>query len=206
MDGSNIDLDCDVYVDSNKPGVYYFDSPYWYDNIAEWFDDTPEGMKQYTGNYKEVMLEVDCSDPTKVKMPIQELGCSLSSTYGWISGGFGYGYTKDSYGTYADNVITFDANERTVFWKMAKYQNGGTYGSTMTEDFVITITPGGSSIKPASVKTSSIKAAKSNRSALAVNAKAKVNSSVVAPVKSSKKSSKTSMHYTVEHGRTALKK
>ncbi|MCQ2146572.1 MAG: PL29 family lyase N-terminal domain-containing protein [Bacteroidales bacterium] len=207
MEGSTIDLDCDVYVDSNNPGVYYFDSPYWYDNIAEWFDSTPEEMKQYTGNYKEVMIEVDCSDPAKVKMPIQELGCSLSSTYGWISGGFGYGYTVDSYGTFADNTITFEADgTRKVLWSMAKYSNGGTKGSTLGDSFVVTITPGGSPVKPASVKTSSLKKAKSNRSAVAVNANAKVRSSVVAPAASSKKSSaKKSMHLSVEHGREALK-
>lgn len=207
MDGSNIDMDCDVYVDSNKPGVFYFDSPYWYDNIASWFEDTtPEEMKQYTGNYKEALIEVDCTDPAKVKMPLQDLGINMSSTYGWISGGFGYGYTVDSYGKYADNVITFDADgSRKVLWSMSNYSNGGTKGSTLADDFVITITPGGSPIKPASVKTSSIKSAKSSRSAIAVNAKAKVNSSVVTPVKSSKKSSKT-MNLHPVMGRAELKK
>lgn len=156
MDGENLDMPCDVYTDPYTPGVLYFDSPYNYANIASWFETTPENMKQYNGNWKRTMLAVDCSDPSKVKMAIQDLGVVMSSSYGWVSGGFGYGYTgADSYGVYADNTITFSAG-RTVLWQMSKYQSGKTYSRTLEDNFTITITPGGQSVAPEFVKGSKV--------------------------------------------------
>jgi len=193
MDGKNIDLDCDVYTDSNAPGKYYFDSPYWYDNIASWFDLEPENMKQYTANYKEVMLEIDCSDPTKVICPLQSLGVMMSSSYGIVSGGFSGGYTVDNYGVFDDatKTITFAADgSRKVLWSMTAYSNGGTKASTLANDFTVVITPGGSSIKPASVVPTSVKNGKSNRSSIALDAK--VRPAEVPAVASSTKASQTS--------------
>lgn len=169
MEGSNIDLPCDVYVMSGDKSVFYVDSPYWYNNIASWFDMTPDQMKQYNGNYKAVMLEVDCSDPNKVVLPVQALGVSMSSTYGWVSGGFYYSGAPsyNNYGTYADNkVVVKGGASKYVFWSMEKYSNGALKVSALSDDFTLTITPGGSPIKPASVSVASVKAHKMENSKL----------------------------------------
>lgn len=206
MGTSNLDLDCDVYVDESKPGVFYFDSPYWYDNIAEWFDDTPEGMKPYTGNYRAAMIEIDCTNPEEVKMPIQDLGVSLSSTYGWISGGYSGGYVNDSFGTYADNTITFDANgSRDVLLALSNYASGAVRAYEPDEDFVVTITPGGSPVKPASVSAASARVKKSGKNAIAASAKVSAKYSISAEKKASKKSTKTMNLHPVQ-GRSELKK
>lgn len=156
MSGSVIDMPCDVYANEEEPGKFFFKSPYNYANIASWFDSTPEEMKQYTGNWKDVMLEIDATDASKCKMAIQGLGVSMSSQYGWISGGMYYGAaTYDTYGTYADNKLTF--GPKYVYWSMEKYSNGATKVSQASEAFVVTITPGGSPVYPGSVKTMSAK-------------------------------------------------
>lgn len=168
MSGTVIDMPCDVYTDASAPGVFYFDSPYNYANIAAWFEETPESMKQYTGNWKRVSIAIDCSKPSECKMALQGLGVSMSSTYGWISGGFGYGYTVDSYGVYADNKITFAADgSRTVLWAMSNYSSGSTKGNTLKDDFTVTITKGGSPIYPGSVAPSSARNAKAARKVFA---------------------------------------
>lgn len=169
-EGYNVDLDCDVYVDSAKPGIFYFDSPYWYDNIAGWFDDTPEGMKEYTGNYKEATIEINCSNPNAVSMPRQEFGVSMNpDNYGWFSGG-----STGSDGTYKDNVITFVGDK--LVKSMSKYNKGGWYyvSNPTAEEadkliFTVTITPGGSPIKPASVKESALSISSSEARIININ-------------------------------------
>ncbi|MDE6146788.1 MAG: hypothetical protein K2G18_01855 [Bacteroidales bacterium] len=154
---------CDVYTDSTRPGVFFFDSPYWYNNIAPWFDETPESMKQYTGNYKQVYIEIDCSNPDDVAFPAQELGYSLSSQYGWFAGGAAGSAT----GTYKDNIITFDGHSLVA--SMSKYNDGASYYISDNEGevtFTVAITPGGAPAKPASVSTSAIKAERSRKQPL----------------------------------------
>lgn len=167
MEGKVIDMPCDVYTDPDTPGVFYFDSPYNYANIASWFGLTPEEMKQYT-NWKRVTIAIDCSDPDAVKMPVQELGVSMSSTYGYVSGGMYYGNaTYDNFGTYADNTITFvgDGATKYVYWSMANYSSGQLRVSKLAEDFTVEITEGGSPVYPdAVVATSKAKSAKDIRS------------------------------------------
>ncbi len=169
MEGSDIDLECDVYTDKNEPGVFYFDSPYNYANIASWFNTTPEEMKQYDGNWKRMWLSIDVSDPSKVAVPFQELGCNMNSQYGWISGGFVGGYTVDSYGVYdaAAGKITCDANgERRVLWAMTLYSDGATKVSVLNDDFVVTITKGGTPVYPGSVTPNSVRKQKASFNAL----------------------------------------
>lgn len=169
MEGMDLDMECDVYTDPSTPGVFYFDSPYNYANIAPWFDSTPEEMKQYTGNWKRTWLSIDVSDPAEVVVPFQELGCNMNSQYGWISGGFAGGYTVDSYGVYdaANGTITCDADgSRKVLWAMSKYSEGATKASTLAEDFVVTITKGGSPIYPGSVAPASVRKEKTAFNAL----------------------------------------
>lgn len=159
MEGEVIDMPCDVYTDTSTPGVFYFDSPYNYANIASWFQSTPEEMKQYTGNWKRVMISIDCSNPASVVMPVQELGVSMSSSYGFTAGGMYYDYpTYDNYGTYADNTITFvgDGATKYVYWSMANYSKGAIKVSKLAEDFTVTITPGGQSVAPEFVKSNKV--------------------------------------------------
>lgn len=137
MDGSIMDMNCDVYVDEETPGVYYFDSPYNYANIANWFDTTPEDLEPYSGNWHRTMISIDASDPDKVTMPLADLGCCLSSTYGFVMGGT----QENKYGTYADDVITIPA--KCLLWAMTKYQNGKTNNISGGDDFVVELFPGG---------------------------------------------------------------
>lgn len=154
MEGEVLDMPCDVYTSASTPGVFYFDAPYNYANIASWFGITPEELKPYGGNWKRVELSIDCSDPAQCKMAVQDLGVSLSSTFGWVSGGFEFGYTYDSYGTYEDGVITFDANgSRYVYYGGA---NKGLYAKPLEYDFKVTITSGGSPIYPDAEVTNAV--------------------------------------------------
>ncbi len=155
MEGSTIDMPCDVYTDATQPGKYFFKSPYNYANIASWFDSTPEEMKQYTGNWKDVMLELDATNASKVKMAVQELGVSMSSTYGWISGGMYYGAPSyDNYGTLSENTFTFvgDGSTKYVYWSMAKYSNGALKVNKLAENFTVKMTQGGNPVYPSAVK------------------------------------------------------
>lgn len=122
MEGENLDLPVDVYEDNYMPGCFYFDSPYNYANIAAWFGLTPEEMEQYTGNWKKAVISIDASNPSKVYMPYQELGCSLNSQYGWMSGGATYQGETLSTGVYANDQIVFDG---LMYVGLQKY-NGGT--------------------------------------------------------------------------------
>ncbi len=142
-------MPCDVYTDASRPGVFFFDSPYWYNNIASWFSLTPEEMKKYDGNYRQVYIEIDCSSPEAVTFAVQELGYALNpDEYGWYLGGG----LEGAKGTYSNNTITFDAAALCV--GMTKYQNG-TLSPTVSNEgeltFTVEITPGGSPAKPASV-------------------------------------------------------
>lgn len=154
-DGYNVDLDCDVYTDATTPGVYYFDSPYWYDNIAEWFDIDPETLKPYTpGNYKEAMIAINCSNPNAVNFPRQNMGASLGSDFGYLSAG-----SVAATGTFADNTITFEGHN-TLVKSMEQYKGGGWYYVADGYTFTVKITPGGSPIKPASTSSKVVKPSK----------------------------------------------
>lgn len=148
----NLDLVCDVYVDNYRnPSVFYFDSPYNYANIASWFDSTPEEMEQYTGNWSRTTIELNAENPNKVVFDYQELGSCLSSTYGWVSAGFTHGGSYDSYGVYdaSTQTITFAATgSRRVYWSMSSYNSGRVTNSKLSDDFVITITKGGTPSYP----------------------------------------------------------
>lgn len=104
----NFDIPVDVYEDPAKAGVFYFDSPYDYVTLADWYQTTPEDMYQYSGNWHEKIITIDASDPTKVVFPYQELGYCLNSTYGWFYAGSEVNGNTVSFGTYADNKITFE--------------------------------------------------------------------------------------------------
>lgn len=168
MEGSTIDMPCDVYTDATQPGKYFFKSPYNYANIASWFDSTPEEMKQYTGNWKDVMLELDATNEAKVKMAIQDLGVSMSSSYGWISGGMYYGAPSyDNYGTLAENTFTFvgDGSTKYVYWSMEKYSNGALKVSKLASNFTVKMTKGGSPVYPSAVKAAPASKRTVNRAA-----------------------------------------
>lgn len=151
-----VTLPCDVYTDASRPGVFFFDSPYWYNNISSWFGLTPEEMKQYDGNYRQVYIEIDCSSPEAVTFAVQELGYALNpDEYGWYLGGG----LEGAKGTYSNNTITFDA--AALCAGMTKYQNGTLYPTVSNEGevtFTVEITPGGSPAKPASVALAKTKA------------------------------------------------
>lgn len=153
MSKLNTSLPCDVYTIDTTPGVLYFDSPFWYHNIASWFGETPESMKQYDGNYKQVYIGIDCSNPDAVTMPAQELGVCMNSQYGWFLGGTGEGAS----GIYKDNTITIDGYSLGV--AMSAYQDGAFYYVAENPGevtFTINITPGGSPAKPAAVAHASV--------------------------------------------------
>lgn len=102
-----LDMPCDVYSYDKAPGHYYFHSPYNFANIAAWFGTTPEDMYQYDGNWSDVFIDFDCTNPDAVVFDLQYLGCNLNSnTVGWMIAGSAY---EDyvSAGVMADDTITF---------------------------------------------------------------------------------------------------
>lgn len=144
---TNFALPCDVYTYEAKPGTIIFDSPFWYSNIAPWFGLEPEEMKQYTGNYRLSYIEIDCTDPDKVTMPLQMLGANLKSEDGWLFGG----NTETGFGAYKDNTITFDGTSLlvTTYYSLIEEKAWPVAETNGEVTFSIEITPGGSSIKPA---------------------------------------------------------
>lgn len=148
-DGCNIDFPCNVYRSVIQPNKFYFDSPYNYANIANWWDVTPEEMKPADENWQRALIEIDCTNPQKVSMPAQNLGVCVSTSYGWFSGGskLPSGGVL-GYGTYANNTITFDA--RSIASSMAKYSNGTYYyvGYEGEYTFTVTITPDANPVGP----------------------------------------------------------
>lgn len=104
----NFDIPVDVYEDPEKAGVFYFDSPYDYVTLADWFMITPEEMYQYDGNWHEKVITIDASDPEKVVFPYQELGYCVNSKYGWFYAGSEFDGMTISFGTYANGQIIFE--------------------------------------------------------------------------------------------------
>lgn len=147
--GYNIDFPCNVYRSVIQPNKFYFDSPYNYANIANWFGATPEETKPENENWQRALIEIDCTNPQKVSMPAQNLGVCVSTRYGWFSGGSKLpSGSVLGYGTYADNTITFDA--RSIASSMSKYSNGTYYyvGDEGEYTFTVTITPGANPVGP----------------------------------------------------------
>ena len=84
-------------------------------------------------------------------MARQELGVCLSPTNGWFSGG-----SIGADGKYENNVITFPGTS--MVFSQSKKNNGGWYycdspSAPKGVQFTITITPGGTPQKPASIGT-----------------------------------------------------
>lgn len=113
----NLDFPVDVY---EKDGLYTFDSPYDYVNIANWFGITPEELEPYHGNYRSALIKIDASDPKEVHFELQDLGCCLNADDGWLSGGAEYDDEVISTGTLVDGVITFGE----MTGALSKYQAG----------------------------------------------------------------------------------
>ena len=155
MDGVNLDLPVDVYEDNIMPGVFYFDSPYNYANIAGWFDCEPEEMEQYTGNWRKALISIDASNPDKVVFPMQDLGVCLNSSYGWFAAGSIFEGVELSTGTYKDGVISFDGY---LYTSMSKYNPSDPWDD-MNEDGSFTITMP-SSVSGAPVKSFSARQGK----------------------------------------------
>ena len=133
LDGSSYDLDLpvDVYEDRDKPGLFYFDSPYNYANIASWFGVTPEEIKPYTDCWKPVIITIDARNPNDVNFPLQELGCCLNPDYGWLSGCQSAptrgGYFNNIYGVYSNGRIVFDDTVSAVTEHCPGYDYGLIY-------------------------------------------------------------------------------
>lgn len=115
----NFDIAVDVYEDPAKPGMFYFDSPYDYVTLADWYETTPEDMYQYSGNWHEKIITIDATDPDAVVFPYQELGYCLNSSYGWFYAGSECDGETYGFGTYADGKITFA--EPSLLVALSKY-------------------------------------------------------------------------------------
>ena len=150
-DGYPVDLPVDVYEDYDKKGVFYFDSPYNYANIAPWFDSTPEEMYQYDGNWKPWVVTIDASNPAEVHMDFQELGCCLSGDLGWFWAGAEYEGEALSTGTYENGVIAF-TTPNGMLKAMDKYNDFGLYYANTSGTFNIIMPTGAPSAKACSAR------------------------------------------------------
>lgn len=149
-----IDFPVDVYEDYDIKGLFYFDSPYNYANIAPWFNSTPEEMYQYDGNWKPCVVTVDATDPAAVVMPWQELGVCMDPTYGWFWGGSEYDGEAESTGTYANGVIAF-TTPNGMLTAMDKYPSASSYNIYYADslgDFNIIMPTGAPSAKACSAR------------------------------------------------------
>ena len=149
--GFSLDLPVDAYEDAKTPGIFYFDSPYGYQNTASWFGLNPDEMFGYEGYlWKEVMIEIDATDPAKVIMPYQDLGISLNpDDEGWISMGSQYGANLMSYGTYSNGIIAF-ATPRGMLGGLSL--DSSLYYADSAGDFMITMPAGSPSSAPCKIK------------------------------------------------------
>ena len=156
----NFDIAVDVYEDSKTPGKFYFDSPYDYVTLADWFMTTPEEMYPYSGNWHEKIITIDASDPEAVVMPYQELGYCLNSDYGWFYAGSEFNGNPAGYGTFADGKITFP--DPSLFVALSNYNLNNPW---MVEgDFVIDMPVANAA--PAKTKAAASKPAVSVKAAI----------------------------------------
>lgn len=120
--------ECEVYENSNVPGVLYFKNAF-----------TSEYPFNDPGDYvtEDRYFRVNVADPDKVYVPAQKLG------FDWGYGEFAvasyisayFGGDTDNWGTLKNGVITFP--QKGILIQMADYNDGGWYRSNGSGAFVI---------------------------------------------------------------------
>jgi len=104
----DITVHCNVYENVNTPGLYKIDG-FQCALVAAFYGISEEEMRQYEGgNWRNVKILIDATNPEKVSISDQDYGIQVNSHYGFIR------IQSEATGKLVDNVITFPSNEMYV--------------------------------------------------------------------------------------------
>lgn len=140
-------VECDLYESDAQEGLYrlanVYNNPYY---MAPFFGADPT---QFTNNVREGYVVFDISNPNKAYMLEAEIGLIVNSSYGWMTAGSicpenGF-EDADYYGTYENNVVTFDTDGLFLF--LPDYQGGYTLQTNSSGKTRI-VMPGGNAVDP----------------------------------------------------------
>lgn len=121
FDVPNMEWQCEVYTKETTPGVYYFKNVYQ-PGVSPLFDPN--------GTVTDTYMIIDATNPQRVILPFQYLGCNLG--YGECAagsyapeGGFNVDPSAALYGTLINGVITFP--KEGLLFGMSEYKDFGFY-------------------------------------------------------------------------------